>query len=299
MDVKQLIYFMEVYKELNFTKASKNLFITQQGLSSAVSKLEEELNTRFFIRGKNHIEVTEAGEKFYYYACNLVSQFKQVEDYFKHTPNETNTIRMAISRDCNSALPFSLLECIHSTRDCCSVESIPCGSIDADRMVSEGSCDIALTLEPIDSKKFCKNYLCSFDLGLVVPKSNPLSEQKSVSIQALQDIPLCIIDNSCKLHHLFKQQCTALQVSPHLLQTQTSFSKINDFIHENPSFGGISCNLSPDILNYDDLKMIPITDFNYSFKINLIYSKTQMLHPAAMDFLNSLLLQGKQALLYH
>ena len=57
--IKKYIY--EVYKESNFTKAAKKLFISQPALSSAVSKYEKSLGFRIFDRSKNPLKVTAAG----------------------------------------------------------------------------------------------------------------------------------------------------------------------------------------------------------------------------------------------
>lgn len=43
-------YIYEIYKEKSFTKAAKNLFISQPALSAAVKKLEEELHIKIFDR---------------------------------------------------------------------------------------------------------------------------------------------------------------------------------------------------------------------------------------------------------
>ena len=45
-----LEYFLVASEELNFTKAAKSLFISQQSLSSHISKLESDLNVKLFIK---------------------------------------------------------------------------------------------------------------------------------------------------------------------------------------------------------------------------------------------------------
>lgn len=44
MDIKTLKYFLQICKDGSFSKAAKNLYISQQGLSKAISNLEKEIN---------------------------------------------------------------------------------------------------------------------------------------------------------------------------------------------------------------------------------------------------------------
>jgi DNA-binding transcriptional LysR family regulator len=60
MNLRSLKYFLTVAEEKNISKAARRLFISQQTLSEAIRRLEEEYHTRLFER-EPHIHLTEAG----------------------------------------------------------------------------------------------------------------------------------------------------------------------------------------------------------------------------------------------
>lgn len=64
MDMRQLYYFLEVAKHRNFTKAAKELHITQPTLSQQITKLEGELRVNLLVRSTRHVILTEAGQRF-------------------------------------------------------------------------------------------------------------------------------------------------------------------------------------------------------------------------------------------
>lgn len=64
MDTKYLEYILAVARERNMTKAAEKLFVSQSSLSYYLAKLEQELNTPLFIRGKNEFILTPAGEMY-------------------------------------------------------------------------------------------------------------------------------------------------------------------------------------------------------------------------------------------
>jgi DNA-binding transcriptional LysR family regulator len=64
MERRTVRYFLQLCKDLNFTTAAANLFITQQALSKAIGKLEKELGVQLFIRETTGLLVTASGEHF-------------------------------------------------------------------------------------------------------------------------------------------------------------------------------------------------------------------------------------------
>ena len=50
MNLKSIEYFLITVEEMNFTRAAGRLYISQQALSSHISRLEEEYGIRLFER---------------------------------------------------------------------------------------------------------------------------------------------------------------------------------------------------------------------------------------------------------
>ena len=72
MELRQLKYFIKVAETLNFSEASKALFITQSTLSQQIRQLEQELNTQLFQRNNHTVYLTEAGEELLPYAIQTI-----------------------------------------------------------------------------------------------------------------------------------------------------------------------------------------------------------------------------------
>jgi DNA-binding transcriptional LysR family regulator len=54
--------FYQVARNLNFSQAAKELYISQSAVSQNIKNLEEELNTELFIRSTKNVELTKAGQ---------------------------------------------------------------------------------------------------------------------------------------------------------------------------------------------------------------------------------------------
>ena len=73
MEFKQLQSFVEVVRNLSFTKASRELYISQPTVSMHIHQLESELGVQLIIRTTKSIEVTPIGRHLYEYAVNILS----------------------------------------------------------------------------------------------------------------------------------------------------------------------------------------------------------------------------------
>ena len=73
MDFKHLQTFEAVVRQLSFSRAADELFISQPTISQHIRQLEEELKTRLIIRTTKSIEVTPKGRGVYDYAVNILS----------------------------------------------------------------------------------------------------------------------------------------------------------------------------------------------------------------------------------
>src|SRR6186997_3453316 len=77
VELRHLRYFAAVAAHGSFSRAANNLHLTQPALSRQVKDLEEELGVPLFIRGKNAVTLTSAGELFYEEARDLLARADQ------------------------------------------------------------------------------------------------------------------------------------------------------------------------------------------------------------------------------
>ena len=73
MDFRQLESFIAIAKNKSFSKAARELYLTQPTLSNHMQNLEKELGTFLLNRTNREISLTRAGEIFYDYAQKILS----------------------------------------------------------------------------------------------------------------------------------------------------------------------------------------------------------------------------------
>ena len=71
MNLKQLEAFVKVAEGGSFSKAAKDLFLTQPTISAHISSLEKELNARLFVRNTKEVSLSDDGTELYKYAKQM------------------------------------------------------------------------------------------------------------------------------------------------------------------------------------------------------------------------------------
>lgn len=77
MNLSQLYYFRKLAKLQHYTKAAKELYITQPSLSDSIAALEKELGVSLFQKEGRNVKLTKYGEEFYQHVSASLSELER------------------------------------------------------------------------------------------------------------------------------------------------------------------------------------------------------------------------------
>ena len=83
-------YVLEVFKEKNFSKAAKNLYISQPSLSASIKRIETKISAPIFDRSTNPLTITEIGEQ---YIKNALEIKKNEDDFLNFVNDNLNILK--------------------------------------------------------------------------------------------------------------------------------------------------------------------------------------------------------------
>lgn len=82
-------YVYEVYRTQSFSKAAKNLYISQPSLSAMIKKIEAKVGAPLFDRSTNPIQLTEYGEQY----IRIAEKIMDLEDEFAYYTDNLNELK--------------------------------------------------------------------------------------------------------------------------------------------------------------------------------------------------------------
>jgi len=285
MDLRTLRYFVTVAEELNITHAAKKLNMSQPPLSSQLKSLEDELGVVLFIRGKRHLELTEAGTLLYRRAVQLL-------DLAEKTRNEVADMESGISGTISVGMvegrgPFLAARFIAGFR-----EEFPLvkfvmwnGSSDdvLDRLAN-GLVDVAVIAAPFDSERLESLPIGSEPWVAIIPVSNPLAEddRKTIPLEKLKNQPLVVPSRRSRIRAI-RDWFAEIEAEPDIVCETSSYI---DAIAMSEQGVGISIfpqtTYTPNYL----VKSKIIVDSERKIDYYLVWMKNRIHSPLVTEFLN-------------
>lgn len=157
MNLKQLEAFVKIADSGSFSKAAKDLFLTQPTISAHISSLEKELNSRLFVRNTKEVRLSESGEILYNYAKQMLVIQKRIEEAFAtEEEKEQQCITIAASTIPSQYLLPNILVAFSERYPNQQFKIVETDSAKVVEHVMNHTADVGLTGTVLD-KKFCKH----------------------------------------------------------------------------------------------------------------------------------------------
>ena len=185
MNLKQLEAFVQVAEGGSFSKAAKQLFLTQPTISAHISSLEKELNARFFVRNTKEVKLSDDGKELYRYARQMIDLQKKIEERFETGKSESKHLITIAA----STIPaqYLLPEILMKFNERYPKEQVKLLETDSSQVVTkiiDHMVDVGFTGTVLE-KKHCK-YIPFYKDELVV--ITPNTEKYQVLHQNIEDI---------------------------------------------------------------------------------------------------------------
>lgn len=110
-DLNDMLWFMAVAEERNFTRAAAKLGTSQSSLSHTIRKLEERLGLRLLTRTTRSVTPTEAGERLLRSLAPRIGEIEaEVDALTEQRGRPAGTVRLTLSEDAYSSAVWPKLK---------------------------------------------------------------------------------------------------------------------------------------------------------------------------------------------
>lgn len=177
MDVELLKTFIEVQQTRHFGRAAENLFITQSAVSARIRQLEDELGVRLFMRDRNNIQLTTAGQKLLHYAETIIAAWNRARLDVAVSDETGQHIAMAAVPNLWGVFVPDWLKLILQQHEEIAVTADGLSSELLIRRVLDRALDFGFVFEPPRLPELEIRAVCSFRLLLVSTDQHSTLEQ--------------------------------------------------------------------------------------------------------------------------
>ena len=188
MNTTQLECFMSVANHLNFSRAAKQLQITQPAVSHQIKTLEDELGTALFHRSSKSVRLTQEGHMFTQYAEEIL----KLSGMSRARLRESQASKpMRFGMGCRSMGELNLLQpVLHNLKELEPgilpvLRLIPFDSLE--NLLSEGDIQVMFAFEEAAPKNQVYRELAWGSMSAVCAEDHPLAHYESVGVAQLKE----------------------------------------------------------------------------------------------------------------
>ncbi len=294
MDTNLELYkvFREVARQSSFSKAARELYVSQSAVSQAIGNLEKTLGTVLFVRSAKGVKLTGDGEILYEYTESALSLLEKGEEKLEERGKLlAGEVKIAAADTISKHILLPYLQSFNLKHPDIKIKVINRTSIQSIALLKSGAVDFAFVNFPlVEDGIVSVEYMTIHDIFVASEKYKKLS-LIPILPEELVKYPLIMLEgisNSRRYvdgyfmeHGIFPEP--EIELGSHDLLLQ--FAKIGL---------GISCvvkEFSETYLDNKELYEIPLKTPIKERSIGICYSKSVPMSAAAEEFYNALNLE--------
>jgi LysR family hydrogen peroxide-inducible transcriptional activator len=222
MTLNELRYIVAVAQEKNFGRAAQRCFISQPALSVAIQKLEEELQTQLFERGKSEITVTPVGERIVEQAQKVLEEAARIRDIAQAGRNQlAGLFRLGAIYTVAPYLLPDLVPALNALAPDMPLEIEENITEQLEIALKTGRIDAAIIALPFQPPGIVTEFLYEEPFQVVVPQRHPWAKRKTIDPSELAGEHAILLN----VGHCFRDQ--VLESCPELNRGDAPVTRSN------------------------------------------------------------------------
>ena len=287
MDFRSLKYFSVVAQELNFTRAAEKLNMSQPPLSNQIKSLEEDLGVQLFIRGKRHLQLTEAGSLLLHRTNQMLALADKTRADLAHMESGlSGTLSLGMVEGRAPYIAARFIAGFREEYPMVKYQIWNGSSDDVLEHLSRGLSDLAVIACPFDGE-----HLSSISIGkepwiAIIPRGHVLAgdggESGTVPLEALAEYPLIVPRRSSRVEAIMKW-FEGIGREPDIICEMSNYIDAVALTEQ-----GVGISIFPQTTYTPNAHVVSrvITDPAKYVEYVLVWQKEQRIRPLVQEFIN-------------
>ena len=288
LNLHHLRVFFHVAKNLSYTLAAKDLYISQPAVTKQVKALEELLDLKLFVTKGSKTNLTEEGKTLFEYAKKLFDYEKEIE----LAVEEIKTLKRGILQ-LGTPKPFQfflsfLMDTFHKEYPSIQIEIIEGTSLSLMRDLLNNKAEIVLGAKVEEHPKVRFIPFSREEVSFVVRPDHPLAQRKVISLEEFSEISIILKAVGAGTRKVVMDLFKEHNVTPKILLETNDSDFIKDVVQRGEAGTFLADADITEPVKEGKLVKVPIEGLEIFLEINILYLKDQPLSVPARTFLSLL-----------
>ena len=286
MDIRQIEYFVEVAKQLSFTKAATTLHVSQPSISKAIQNFEAELGVPLFYRSSKRLELTDAGQAVLINSMQVLEAFQNMRSELTDLMQlKKGQIRIGIPPIVGAEFFSKLISVYKEQHPYIEILLTEVGTKRIREEIETGELDIGLvcsvtsTNENLETIRFLKD-----PLQLIVHESHRLAGQKTIAMSDLTNEAFIIYRKDFILFDRIIEECKNHGFYPTIACETTQKDLFIEMVQAKLGIALLPQKIAEKI-PYDSIKRIPFEEQAIHLELGITWKKNKYLPYSVREFI--------------
>lgn len=282
MDVKQLLYFVEVSNTGSFTAAAKHLYLSVPGLAKAMDKLENEMGVPLLVRTHTGVTLTPAGQALARYAPEYIRKHELVISNVRRAAAQREArVEVCMTWGLLSFFPRNFLSRFVLSNPDASLITHNYSLKELNYALRDYHEMIGLYFGHIEDPDLEILFHREAPLRVLMAGENPLCAKQRLCLQDLKGSKIVLVNSDPEVMRLLQNRLESAGCPPQIILDGAEWEQAVELIS---SAGYISFCLPPGNPNNIPLQTRSVEDLGFSVNFNMAVMKGVTLTDAEHRF---------------
>lgn len=291
IEMRQLVYLDAVYKHKNFTKASKELYVSQPTVSAAIRVMEQELGMTLIERTPKSVVFTPAGEVLMQRVHALLSDYNDMLTEANELSRKASyTLRLGIASILSSDIFPLLYKGFLPKHSELKIQLDEDGGLGHIRKLLDEELDMALNgiPEDLNTDELSAIPVCRREIKLIMHNTHPLAQYDRVPLKKLDKENVSMLYSPGVMEQLLERTFTANGIQPNVVSQHSQIHGMLEMVLTGCSVGFV--NLAPEATAMEKYEDLVLRSFEQpiEFMVGFMMKRKKYLPPICKELISSI-----------
>lgn len=293
LTLRQLKIYEAVARNLSYSRAARELHLTQPAVSMQIKLLEESLGLPLFEKLGKKIYLTEAGHEMYRYSRTIAEQLVEAELVLAELKGmERGNLRISVASTAN----YFATQLLASFRQMHPQVTLNLDVTNREALLNQldqNEIDLAIMGQPPDGHDLVAESFMENPLVVIAAPDNPLAGQKNIPISRLAEETLIVREEGSGTRSASERFFQSHQIAPLTGLVMNTNEAIKQSVQAGMGLAVVSLHTVSLELETKRLALLDVAFFPIQRYWFIVHRKNKRLSATAQAFRQFLLDEGK------
>lgn len=290
LNFNQLRVFYYAAKNLNFTAAAGELFITQPAVTAQIKLFEEFCNLKLFKKRGRKVYLTDEGKSLYAYAAKIIKYEKEIENVIDDMRElKRGILSLGTTKAYARYFMPLMITTFYKNYPNIKIQLNEGSSLDMIHSLLSFKIEVAVIAKAEDNPEVKFLPFSQEEMAVIVSLKHPLAKNKAVFFADLATLPFIMKEKGSGTRKLVEELFEAEKCTPNTLMETSNTEFIKQLVQRGEGVSFVVREAVAAELKEKKLASVPLTGPKVYLDVSIAYLKDQVLSPPAKAFVDTLI----------